>query len=237
LDLFFTAQSMQASERKPVMIDFVRCALRAPLLAVKWIVFATVLGGASMATAGSRYAPSLDTAFIRKNYLEGEFSKVIDSLEAWRKAGSQGSHSDSVFAYRHLGIVYASYETARVRAESYLNLLLRLEPRTEVLDPYISDAVEDFWDKVKIRNKKDLELPVGSGALQPGKTKDRPGPSNGTVARGGFPWFWTAAGIAVVGGAIAFYMIAQEPPPSGPSSPGFATLDTANIHIRVLNQP
>ncbi|MEO7423776.1 MAG: hypothetical protein ABI036_01235 [Fibrobacteria bacterium] len=217
------------------MIDFrssAWTALLTPVSTFKWMIFA-LLGGATLAAAGTRLASPLDTAFIRKNYLEGEFSKVIDSLESWRKAGSQGSHSDSVFAYRHLGIVYASYETARVRAESYLNLLLRLEPRTEVLDPYISDAVEDFWVKVKIRNKKDLDPPRAAEPL----SSVNPKPRIDSSSSGRFPWFWVASGAALAGGAVAVWLLTQEPSPGGPASPSVASLDTANIHIRVLKQP
>lgn len=215
------------------LMSSARIPLRAPLSAFKWIVLTLVLGAASMAAAGTRFTSTLDTAYIRKNYIEGEFSKVIDSLEGWRKAGSKGSHSDSVFAYRHLGIVYASYETARVRAESYLNLLLRLEPRTEVLDPYISHEVEAFWDKVKIRNKKELELPYASGPPSSRQSKPRIEPAS----TGGFPWFWVTTGTVLAGGAVAAYLLTQEPSPSGPSSPDVAALDTARIQIRVRDQP
>ncbi len=183
--------------------------------------------------------PRLDTAAIRKNYLEGELSKVSDSLEAWRQNPVLGSHADSVFVYRHLGIVYASNEANHNRAESYFNLLLRLEPELDVLDPFVSNTVEEFWEKVKLRHAK----VAGKRPEEPSKFGERPetvptpNPKVQAKQDGGFPWLWTLAGTALVGGAVAFYFISQETPSSPPSSNQTASLDTANILIKVPKQP
>jgi hypothetical protein len=189
----------------------------------------------------SRALPRLDTAAIRKNYLEGEFTRVSDSLEAWRMNGLIGSHADSVFTYRHLGIVYASNEVTHNRAESYLNLLLGLEPNIDMLDPYVSTTVEAFWDKVKARNAKvkGVATPSSTSAVTNTANKHSNTTSDNTTVRSkdGFPWLWTAAGTVLVGGAVAFYFISQEQPATVAANPTEASLDTAIIYIKVPKQP
>ncbi|MEO7423539.1 MAG: hypothetical protein ABI036_00025 [Fibrobacteria bacterium] len=161
--------------------------------------------------------------------MNSEFDGVMDSLEAWRKNGSKGSHSDSVFAFRHLGIVYASFEATRARSESYLNLLLRLEPGTEVLDPFISDSMEVFWEKIKARNRKykGVQTPKGNTA-KPGKLRVE------EKERRGFPWGWAMGVTAVVGGAAAYFILSQDEQVVK-DEPG--SLETAIIHIRITTQP
>jgi hypothetical protein len=184
-----------------------------------------------------RALPRLDTATIRKNYLEGEFTKVSDSLEAWRMNGLIGSHADSVFTYRHLGIVYASNEITHNRAESYLNLLLGLEPNMDMLDPYVSTTVEAFWDKVKARNAKVKGRPAPQKIQVVTKITNTTPEKTTVSSKGDFPWLWTAAGTVLVGGAVAFYFISQEQPKTVAANPTEAWLDTAIIRIKVPKQP
>jgi hypothetical protein len=173
----------------------------------------------------------LDTVLIRNYYLDAEFIKVVDSLESWRKNGSVGTHADSVFAYRHLGIVYASEEWTHNRSESYLNLLLRLEPQTDILDPFISPSVESFWESVKTRSRRLLGVAPEDGDKKPASRREGKAASL-KADKGGFPWLWTLTGTAVAGGVIAYYLLSQETP-GAEGNPSAAVRDTANIRILV----
>ncbi len=206
-----------------------------PLKVVVWAValFALHPVMAKEADKGEAHAKApLDTVLIRNYYLDAEFIKVVDSLESWRKNGSVGSHSDSVFAYRHLGIVYASEEWTHNRSESYLNLLLRLEPQTDVLDPFISPSVESFWESVKTRSRRLLGVASADSAKKPATGREGKAASL-EADKGGFPWLWTLAGTAVTGGAIAYFLLTQEAPSEPDGNPSAAVRDTANIRIRV----
>lgn len=206
-----------------------------PLKVLVWAValFAINPVMAKEADKGAAHAKApLDTVLIRNYYLDAEFIKVVDSLESWRKNGSVGTHADSVFAYRHLGIVYASEEWTHNRSESYLNLLLRLEPQTDVLDPFISPSVESFWESVKARSRRLLGVSSPDDAKKPASGRDGKAASL-KADKGGFPWFWTLAGTAVVGGAVAYYLLNQEPPSGANGNPSVAVRDTANIRILV----
>lgn len=203
--------------------------MRTTVLIAPWTVFILCLSAVSSVPHGAVPGAALDTAYIRQNYVNGEFDGVMDSLEAWRKNGSKGSHSDSVFAFKHLGIVYASFEATRARSESYLNLLLRLEPGTDVLDPFITDSMEVFWEKIKARNRKlnGSQGPKGNAAKQGvPRVEEKEGR--------GFPWGWTMGITAVVGGVAAYFFLSQDEPAKkdGPGSQ-----ETAIIRIRITTQP
>lgn len=185
----------------------------------------------------------LDTASLRKHYLEGEFTTVADSLEAWRAKGSVGTRSDSVFAYRHLGIVYASSDATKIRAESYFNLLLKLEPDIEILDPYVSAKVDALWDQVRERNSKVTGKPLTkrSQDLSNATPRQLSGDNKTQVTlsdKSGFPWLWTVGGAVLVGGAaVAFYVWDQKQQPSQDVQDPEALLDTAAITIKVPRKP
>lgn len=68
----------------------------------------------SFAKSGSPSTKSrlLDTADIHRIYLDGDFEDAIDRIETALRYGGPFSHEDSVFIYKHLGVMYtAKYET------------------------------------------------------------------------------------------------------------------------------
>src|SRR5688500_10033923 len=69
----------------------------------------------SGATASPSATPSkilLDTAQVRRLYLDGDFDEAIDKVETSLRYGTGHTHVDSVFAFKHLGVMYAAkYET------------------------------------------------------------------------------------------------------------------------------
>src|SRR5688572_2710926 len=55
----------------------------------------------------------MDTAKIHEQYLEGEFDAAIRSLEAQLRSRAPMSHAESVFVYKHLGVMYAASQATR----------------------------------------------------------------------------------------------------------------------------
>lgn len=219
---------------------------RLALLSFVWGILCLAMMTHAIPSGTKPKADRLDTAGLRKQYLEGEFAKVTDSLESWRALGSVGTRHDSVFAYRHLGIIYATSEASRVRAESFMNLLLRLEPDIEILDPYVSAKVDVIWDQVRQRNAKVTGRPLSDrqANLEPsanrgnadGKTWPQKTPSE-VGTKNGFPWLWTMGGALVVGGIVAFYFWDQAQNPGLSSGDAEPMLDTADITIKVPRKP
>lgn len=84
---------------------------------------------------------SLDTAAIRKIYMDGEFEAAIQQLESARKAGLLKSHQDSVFAFKHLGVMYAASYGTIERGKKFMYQLLTIEPSVRIMDMYASDMI------------------------------------------------------------------------------------------------
>ena len=64
-------------------------------------------------------ANKLDTSLIHKTYLDGDFDVAIEFTEDGMKYGGAFSHEDSIFIFKHLGVMHtAKYET-REKGKSY----------------------------------------------------------------------------------------------------------------------
>jgi hypothetical protein len=55
--------------------------------------------------ASASAAPKVDSLKVHKLYLDGEFDAAIAILEANLKESRQYSHGDSVFIFKHLGVM------------------------------------------------------------------------------------------------------------------------------------
>lgn len=51
------------------------------------------------------------------------------------------SHGDSVFAFKHLGVMYAAQEATREKGKYYMLQLLYVEPTARIMDMYASDMI------------------------------------------------------------------------------------------------
>jgi hypothetical protein len=144
----------------------------------------------------------LDTASIHHLYLDGEFEPAIDGLEKARRNGLLKSHEDSVFAFKHLGVMYAAkYETLE-KGKSYMYQLLSIEPSVKIMDMYASDMIYMIFRNVQ----EEYVLRTGrpSNPADPDTARpERPAPKQP------MRWpYWTAGGIAVAGVAgIATYFL------------------------------
>src|SRR4051812_38940001 len=100
---------------------------------------------------GIRKDGKLDQMAISKAYRESDWEPVCKSLEGYLRytEKSRIDADERIFAYKHLGVIYASDSATYNRAESYFNLLLELSPNIELVDMYVSKKVSDFFRDVK----------------------------------------------------------------------------------------
>lgn len=172
----------------------------------------------------SASAPArLDTTAMRKLYLEGDFDQAILILEAVLKEASNLSRQDSVFIFKHLGVMYAAKYDTREKGKYYMHQLLSVEPTVRILDMYASDMIymifkniQDEYEEARGRLHR-AESHV-SGNSQPHPTDHppmerqapaKPAPSS---SHGNHAIYWTgAAALTVAAGVTAYFLLADEP--------------------------
>jgi hypothetical protein len=155
----------------------------------------------------------LDTTGIHKSYLEGDFDHAIDMLETALKYDGVKTHEDSVFAYKHLGVMYtAKYETREV-GKKYMYQLLMIEPTARIMDMYASDMIymifKNIQEEVEISRGKPRYAAEGPGTDTTHRREPPPKSKKRT-------WPYWAAGAAVAGvglGFTAYFLLDEEPKP------------------------
>jgi hypothetical protein len=195
------------------------------LAALGVIVLAGVLQAAPAkkgtmdAVDGRKTLPlTLDTARIRGLYVGGDFDRAIEDLEYARKQGQLLTHADSVFAFKHLGVMYAaSYPTVE-KGKQYMVLLLTIEPSVRILDMYASDMIYMIFRNIQAEmeharsTRSLLRNATASPDTQATSTASKANPGR----RSRWP-YWTAGTVAVAAGigAIAYFAFvpteAKEP--------------------------
>ncbi len=83
----------------------------------------------------------VDSAKVHSLYLDGEFDAAIAVLEADLKETRQYRHEDSVFIYKHLGVMYAAQYDTREKGKYYMHRVLLVEPTAKIMDMYASDMI------------------------------------------------------------------------------------------------
>jgi hypothetical protein len=175
----------------------------------------------------------LDTVRIHQAYLDGDFDLAIDMVEAGRKHGGPFTHADSVFIYKHLGVMYAARNETRELGKQNMMKLLQTEPTARIMDMYASDMIymifKNIQDEFEVyqaklsRAKGHVQGSNGNGSAS-SSTVDVP---DATEERGGKPpkenkasaekhgsraWIgWTAAALAAAGGVTLYVLMADEP--------------------------
>lgn len=171
----------------------------------------------------------LDMVAIRKAYHESEFDWVKMVLESYLKKSNKITRDEKTFAYKYLGVIYASEATAQSRAESYFNLLLNLSPDIELTDMYAPKSIEELFRDVKSdfisrREYEKTHDAFGNQVI----TRPSPGssPTQSTSAshsnalsgiqeeKSNHAWVWWGAGIAAVGVGVGVYLWMQRAPES-----------------------
>jgi len=164
----------------------------------------------------------LDTATIHKLYLNGDFDEAIDILEAGLKEKRAYSHNDSVFIYKHLGVMYAAKYETREKGKYYMTQLLRFEPTARILDMYASDMIYMIFKNIQdeleeTRGKLARAESHVNGNSQTGPLDNKPiekPDQKDTVSsssHGNSAIYWVGAtSIAIAAGITAYFLLADQ---------------------------
>jgi hypothetical protein len=168
----------------------------------------------SKVLTGSK-APLLDTARIRKLYMDGEFEEAIELVEQALAEKRPFNHADSVFIFKHLGVMYAAKYETRELGKKYMFQLLMVEPTAKIMDMYASDMIymifkniQDEFQTQRGRYAHAQELVEGNqqtgqeGKQPPSeeKPKTEPASSKHTLA-------WVGATGAIAAAGVAAYIL------------------------------
>jgi hypothetical protein len=168
----------------------------------------------------------VDSNKVHQLYMDGEFDAAITMLEDNLKSTQQYHHDDSVFIYKHLGVMYAAQYETREKGKYYMVRLLEVEPSAKIMDMYASDMIymifkniqEEYVQKRRRfsannqdESKRDSLAKPDSGR---GSPKSETQPKSGSTARSGTKkWIWTGvAAAALVGGIGAYFLLNDTAP-------------------------
>jgi hypothetical protein len=169
-------------------------------------------------------AQPLDTAKVKKLYQEGDFDQAIAILEASLKDRKVADHRDSVFVFKHLGVMYAANDHSRERGKYFMLQLLTIEPTARIMDMYASDMIYMIFKNIQeeyatthtryVRAEKHVEGNQGTEkkpeAAKPEAAKPagtRKGSGNGKT------YILLGATAAAIGVGVAVYMLTDDPAP------------------------
>jgi len=159
--------------------------------------------------------PKVDSAKVHKLYLDGDFDEAIVLLENNLKDTRQYRHEDSVFIFKHLGVMYAAQYETREKGKYYMHRLLMVEPTAKIMDMYASDMIYMIFKNIQEefeQNRMQLTLhPTGGGDPKP-DTSHSPKPSPKEGSSGGTAWIWTGAAVVTVAAGVgAYFLLTNDP--------------------------
>jgi len=148
--------------------------------------------------------------------MDGEFESAIEQLENAARKGYLKSHADSIFAYKHLGVMYAAQYETMEKGKAYMYRLLSIEPSVKILDMYASEMIYMIFRNVQAEYQIRTTDPKTLSAVSTNPVQSDSAKGNGKekVATGrSLAWpYWTAGAVALAGvGAVAFFLIQERP--------------------------
>lgn len=178
---------------------------------------------------------SIDQARIHSEYNDGEFEKVVRGLEGFLKSGRTCSRSDSLFAAKHLAVVYAANPATRELGRYHMFRLLEMAPGSDLLDMFVGDEVDAVFDKVrresgfrrdgaaisrtsatasvkKVSTAPALVSPMSETGVPGPESIDGGEPANGPAWRD--PGIWIGGGAALAVVAFTFFYAGSDPDPA-----------------------
>jgi hypothetical protein len=177
----------------------------------------------------------LDQNAIHSQYNDGDFDKVVKTIETFVSAHPTYSRPDSIFVAKHLAVVYSANPATREKGKYYMYRLLELVPSSELVDMFVSDEVDRIFDKVRkefVLRQRNFGVDSTQMALpnRPHSDSSRAAStvaatttvpshnSNNTQAKtrisqkGIDPlWWWVAGGALVLGAGITAAVVLSQP--------------------------
>lgn len=184
----------------------------------------------SQAAAGSLPKGPLrvDSLKVHSLYLDGEFDAAIAILEANLKETRQYRHDDSVFMFKHLGIMYAAQYDTREKGKYYMHRLLTVEPTAKIMDMYASDMIYMIFRNIQDEFEQSRSL-LAMQSRKPGRhdsaaasSGPRPEMDSAKADRhasaapqtsGGRKWVWSGAAAATLAAGVGAYFLLSDQEP------------------------
>jgi len=174
----------------------------------------------------SKAPTRLDSIKVHRLYLDGEFDAAIAMLEDNLKDSRQYRHEDSVFIFKHLGVMYAAQYHTREKGKYYMNRLLMVEPTAKIMDMYASDMIYMIFKNIQEeyeQNRNSInaqgQLRVARDTTASSKTKREPEdaeaqrPKIGAQNSRSNTWIWTGAAVATVAAGVGAYILLSDGQP------------------------
>lgn len=164
---------------------------------------------------------SLDTGLVRDYYQDGDFERAIPILEYLLKSNASLSHADSVFIFKHLGVMYAAGENTRERGKYFMLQLLHIEPTARIMDMYASDMIYMIFRNIQeeyFLTRARLDRAEGHVTGNQARHRDgqpKPAPTRRDAVKTGSSrqaLYWIGAVTALAGAGVATYVLTQDQP-------------------------
>lgn len=168
------------------------------------MVLADSASAVESSPAASGAMHGIDSVQIHKLYMDGDFDPAIDILESDLKTLAHLSHNDSIFIFKHLGVMYAANYETRERGKMYMHQLLMTEPTAKIMDMYASDMIYMIF-----KNMQD-EFETNRGRFQPDKEHSHPEDQKPARESNTRTMIWIGAALVSVGVGI-LVLIASLP--------------------------
>lgn len=178
-------------------------------MSAKFILLMLMLGASTLFAAPASKSRPLDTAAIRHSYMEGEFDQAIDDIEIALKRGGPFSHQDSVFMFKHLGVMHAAKYETREKGRYYMMQLLTVEPTARILDMYASEMIYMIFKNIQAEFEANRPRPQLVDITDTIRTPPAGKPPEKKRSRA---WIgWTAGAVAATGGVALTLHLLSEP--------------------------
>jgi hypothetical protein len=164
--------------------------------------------------------PMMDTAALHATYLDGDFDRAIKVMEAALKSKKTPiTHGDSVFIFKHLGVMYAATPATREKGRYYMAQLIYIEPTAKILDMYASDMIYLIFRNVQeefATKHPNVAQPAAVAVDTTPKAPPAPAPAPAAqpVSANRKKAYWITGGAVVAVGAIGLlYVLLDSPEP------------------------
>ncbi len=177
--------------------------------------------------ASSTPSGSVDTLKAHRLYVDGDFDQAIEILETGLKTKKILSHQDSVFIFKHLGVMYAANNDTREKGKYYMHQLLMVEPTARIMDMYASDMIymifkniQEEFETSRVRYDRAESHVVGNGQTPSGPeplgtTKTPPKESGSGSSNSTLLWLGGTGIVVAAVGVAAYFALSDSPPPAG----------------------
>lgn len=149
---------------------------------------------------------------VRKLYLDGEFDQAIDILETTMREKTGFNHLDSVFIFKHLGVMYAAKYETREKGKYNMHQLLMVEPTARIMDMYASDMIymifKNIQDEFEATRRRPEPLSGKKDSNSHSSTWEKEPKSKGR----GSALLWVGATGAVVAAGVTAYIVLSDDP-------------------------